>query len=272
VGFDVFQPVVMSDLSDLLGTLFARPDPAPAAAAAMAILTGTTGISLPPTPPPKPTIDVNTPTHHDPLPGLDRALQAAAPHLGAAEIAAWVAVMTDPLRHAEITTPRRVAAFVGQCAVESGGFRCLEENLNYSAGRLRQVWPQRFPTVDAANACAFKPEKLADQVYCNRLGNRDPESGDGWHFRGRGLIQVTGRANYERFAQAAGCDIEAAVQLAGTHAGAAQTAAWFWTANALNPLAESWRLDALTAKINGGSAGASERKRLCEAALHAIGP
>jgi putative chitinase len=239
IGSDAFQPVVMSDLSDLLGTLFARPDPAPAAAAAMAILNGNAGISLPPVPPQKPTIDLNIPPHHDPLPGLDRALQAAAPHLGAAEVAGWVAVMTDPLRRAEITTPRRVAAFVGQCAVESGGFRCLEENLSYSAGRMRQVWPQRFPTLDAANACAFKPEKLADQVYCNRLGNRDPESGDGWHFRGCGLIQVTGRVNYERFAHATGCDIEAAVQLAATNAGAAQTAAWFWTTNALNLPADS---------------------------------
>ena len=260
----------MNDLDDLLHRLFAFGGPSPAAAAAPAILSASPSVTVPP-PPPKPTIDPQTPPHPRPLPGLDQALRAAAPHLTPEEAAAWTAVMTEPLRRADITGSKRIAAFVGQCSVESSGFRVLEENLNYSAPRLKAVWPQRFPTDQAASACAYNPEKLADTVYCNRLGNRDPESGDGWHFRGRGLIQITGRANYERFAHAMGCDIEASVELAGTHAGAAESAAWFWTSNGLNSLADDWLLDKLTAKINGGSQGAIERERLCEAALQAIG-
>src|ERR1700722_6560573 len=133
---------------------------------------------------------------------LGAALMAVAPHLAADNRAAWVAALAGPLLKAGITTPRCVAAFLGQCAVESAGFRSMEEDLSYSAARLCVVWPTRFPTVEAAEACALQPEVLANRVYANRLGNGDEASGDGWRFRGRGLIQVTGRAAYQRFARA----------------------------------------------------------------------
>ena len=188
----------MNDLDDLLHRLFAFGGPSPAAAAATAILSASPSVTVPP-PPPKPTIDPQTPPHPRPLPGLEQALRAAAPHLTPEEAAAWTAVMTEPLGRADITGSKRIAAFVGQCSVESSGFRVLEENLNYSAPRLKAVWPQRFPTDQAASACAYNPEKLADTVYCNRLGNRDPESGDGWHFRGRGLIQITGPSGHTQY-------------------------------------------------------------------------
>jgi putative chitinase len=204
-------------------------------------------------------------------PGLDRALRAVAPHLTDAERGAWVAALAEPLLKAGITTPRCVAAFLGQCAEESGGLRDLEEDLSYSATRLCQVWPNRFPTAAAAESCALQPEVLANRVYANRMGNGDEASGDGWRFRGRGLFQITGRIAYEHFAQAMNMTLDQAVDHAATQAGAADSAAWFWTANRLNALANTWSIDLLTRKINGGTAGAAERSRLCEAALHAIG-
>src|ERR1700757_62118 len=107
---------------------------------------------------------------------LARGLAAVAPHLSDAERADWVQVLPTPLRNAAITTTNRVAAFLGQCAVESGGFRSLEEALNYSAARLCVVWPSHFPNQAAAEPCAMEPERLANTVYANRLGNGDSAS------------------------------------------------------------------------------------------------
>jgi putative chitinase len=202
---------------------------------------------------------------------LEPALRAVAPHLTDADRAAWVAVLAGPLLKADIMAPRCVAAFLGQCAVESGGFRSMEEDLSYSAARLCQVWPNRFPTMEAAEGCALQPEILANRVYASRMGNGDEASGDGWRFRGRGLIQISGRSAYERFAQSMKMTLDQAVEHAATRAGAADSAAWFWSANQLNTLANSWSVDLITRKINGGTTGAAERTRLSEAALHAIG-
>nr|WP_294544366.1 glycoside hydrolase family 19 protein [uncultured Rhodopila sp.] len=202
---------------------------------------------------------------------LDTALRAIAPHLAGGERSAWVETLSERMSTADITRSRRVAAFLGQCAVESGGFQVLEEDLSYSAARLCKVWPGRFPDADAAEACAFQPEALANDVYANRMGNGDPASGDGWHFRGRGLIQITGRTAYERFARATNMTLDQAVAHAATLAGAADSAVWFWSDNNLNKLADAWLLDAITRKINGGLTGAAERNRLCGAALHALG-
>ncbi len=203
--------------------------------------------------------------------GLDRALAAVAPHLDSTDRASWVAALTKPLLKAGITTPNALAAFLGQCSVESSGFLGLEENLSYSAARLCQVWPSRFPNATAAQVCAFQPEILANQVYADRMGNGSVQSGDGWQFRGRGLIQLSGRSNYTQFARAMNLTLNEAVQHAGTQAGAADSAAWFWSVNGLNALAKSWSIDLITRKINGGTTGAAERSRLCDAAQHAIG-
>jgi putative chitinase len=202
---------------------------------------------------------------------LDPALRAVAPTLSDRERAAWVAALTGPLLNAGITTPRCVAAFLGQCAVESAGFRDLAENMSYSIERLCQVWPARFPTVEAAAACALRPEALANRVYANRMGNGDSASGDGWRFRGRGLLQISGRTAYQNFARAMNMTLDQATEHAATRTGAADSAAWFWSTNQLNTLAETWSVDLITRKINGGTTGAAERDRQCTAALHAIG-
>jgi putative chitinase len=206
-----------------------------------------------------------------PLSGLMRGLAAVAPHMTDADRARWVVAMTGPLCRFAITTPRCLAAFLGQCAVESGGFLGLEENLSYTAARLCQVWPSRFPTTASATACAFQPEALANEVYSSRMGNGNVQSGDGWRFRGRGLIQLSGRTNYERFAAALNLGLDDAVNFASTQAGAAETAAWFWSVNGLNELAAAWSIDLITQKINGGTDAAAQRSQLCNAALHAIG-
>jgi putative chitinase len=230
--------------------LLPQSSPNPAVAAAVAVLA-----AMPPPPPDR----------------LNPALRAVAPHLTADERAAWVAALVGPLQKAAIITPRCIAAFLGQCAEESAGFHSMEEDLSYSAGRLCEVWPSRFPNTATAEACALQPEALANRVYADRMGNGDEASGDGWQFRGRGLIQITGRSAYQHFAQAMNMTLDQAVEHAATQAGAADSAAWFWTANQLNTLANSWSVDLITRKINGGTAGAAERNRLCEAALHAIG-
>jgi putative chitinase len=206
-----------------------------------------------------------------PLAGLEAAIRACAPRLTDAEVATWVDALTEPLRRNRIDTPRRIAAFLGQCAHESGGFKVMQENLNYRAERLCQVWPARFPNLATANECARNPERLANRVYANRMGNGDEASGDGWRFRGRGLIQLTGRSNYQRFASSLGCTVEDAAQQAETPRGAGESAAFFWSANSLNALADAWSIDAMTRKINGGTAGAVERRHLCDTALAAIG-
>ena len=221
------------------------------------------------TPPPVATAPAPPPPA--PLAGLDAAIRACAPRLTEPEITSWVDALTEPLRRNRIDTPRRIAAFLGQCAHESGGFKVMQENLNYRAERLCQVWPARFPNLAAANECARNPERLANRVYANRMGNGDEASGDGWRFRGRGLIQLTGRSNYQRFAASLGCSVEEAAQRAETPRGAGESAAFFWTANALSALADTWSIDAMTRKINGGTAGAAERRQLCDTALAAIG-
>ncbi len=202
---------------------------------------------------------------------LARGLRAVAPHLSAQDTDGWVQALMAPLAKSAVTTTNRIAAFLGQCSVESDGFRSLEEDLHYSAARLCAVWPNHFPNQAAAEPCAMEPERLANTVYANRMGNGDAATGDGWRFRGRGLIQITGRDTYQRFANAVGMTLDAAVDHAATRQGAADSAVWFWSSRDLNVPADSWLLEKITTSINGGSLGAAERARLCETARHAIG-
>lgn len=202
---------------------------------------------------------------------LARGVQAVAPHLTADQAVAWAQALAVPMQKASVTTPNRIGALLGQCAVESEGFRALEEDLNYSAARLCVVWPNRFPNEAAASPCARAPEQLANTVYADRLGNGNAASGDGWRFRGRGLIQITGRDNYQRFADAMGMTIDAAADHAGTQQGAADSAVWFWSTHRLNVFADSWMLEKITISINGGTEGAADRVRMCNLARQAIG-
>jgi putative chitinase len=157
----------------------------------------------------------------------------------------------------DIDTSKRQAAFIGQCAVESANFTRLQENLNYSAQRLTQVWPSRFPNISMAEPYANNPEKLADFVYAGRMGNL--QDGDGWKFHGRGLIQLTGRENYANCGSGVGVDLIDNPDLLLTPQYAVLSAGWYWNKKGLNALADTQEYGAMTRRINGGLTGLDER-------------
>ena len=163
--------------------------------------------------------------------------------------------------------PKRIAGFLAQIAHESGGFNFVKENLNYSAEGLRKVFPKYFPTDELAKAYARQPEKIANRVYANRMKNGDEASGDGFKFRGRGLIQLTGRDNYTRFAEAVNLSIDETIAYLETPNGAVASAGWFWDNNKLNQWCDKDDFVTLTKRINGGTIGLADRKHHYELAL-----
>ena len=163
----------------------------------------------------------------------------------------------------EINSALRLSHFLAQTAHESGGFRVIEENLNYSADGLSKIFPKYFRDKDP-NDYARQPEKIANVVYSSRMGNGDEASGDGYKFRGRGLIQLTGRSNYTSLAGDMGVDVEQVVEYLGTPEGAVESAAWFWHKNGLNKLADADDVVAVTKKINGGTIGLEDRQKHTE--------
>jgi putative chitinase len=171
----------------------------------------------------------------------------------------WVDPLNQTFERFNIRTPRQQAAFIGQCGHECGNFRVLEENLNYRAETLMKLWPRRFPTLEFAKQFERNPKKIANTVYANRMGNRDEASGDGYRFRGRGCIQLTGSANYYHAGKALGVDFIMQPDLVATPQYAALTAGYFWDTQKLNALAESGNNLALTKKINGGTIGLNDR-------------
>ncbi len=170
----------------------------------------------------------------------------------------WVDALNATFARFDISTPQRQAAFIGQCAHESGNFRLLEENLNYKPATMMRIWPSRFKTMDDCLICAG-PRGLANKVYANRMGNRDERSGDGYRFRGRGCIQLTGSSNYFHAGKALGVDLWADPDLVATPQYAALTAGWFWDTHKCNALADVGNWVALTRKINGGTIGLDDR-------------
>jgi len=183
----------------------------------------------------------------------------------------WYEALSKILPDYGINTVPRVAAFIAQCAHESAGFKFLQENLNYRAESLAKTFKKYFPTVEAALPYARNPEKIANRVYANRMGNGDEASGDGYKYRGRGLIQLTGYENYAFFAGSMEIDIDEAVEYLGTFEGAVQSACWFWETNNLNTWADKKDILTLTKKINGGTIGLEDRKKHYEHALHVLG-
>ena len=159
-----------------------------------------------------------------------------------------------------ITSVERVAAFLAQCGHESADFTTLKENLNYSAEGLSKVFPKRFPSVDAAQPYHRQPEKIANKIYADRMGNGPEASGDGYKFRGRGAIQLTGKENYTKFANSIGKSLDETVAYTETLAGAIESACWFWNTNKLNDLADKKDIVGLTKRINGGTIGLEDRK------------
>jgi putative chitinase len=171
----------------------------------------------------------------------------------------WYQALVNNLPQYDIHTPERVAAFIAQCAHESGGFKRLKENLNYKWESLRRVFPKYFPTDDVAQEYAHKPEQIANRIYGSRMGNGDESSGDGFRYCGRGLIQLTGRNNYTKFAESMGMAVEEVPALLETYDGAVKSACWFWSSNNLNQWADASDILTLTKRINGGTIGLEDR-------------
>ena len=175
------------------------------------------------------------------------------------EAETWSMNLCNILPRYEITTPLRIAAFLAQCGHESNGFIILRENLNYSAIGLLAIWPSRF-TPGIANLYAKMPIKIANRVYADRMGNGPEGSGDGWKYRGRGLIQLTGKRNYLEFAKAIGLRFEEIIPYMETKAGALESACWYWTVNKLNAIADTGDVRKMTKAINGGLNGIEDRQ------------
>ena len=170
----------------------------------------------------------------------------------------WYQALVNELPKYEITTVPRVAMFMAQTAHESGNFTALTENLNYKAEGLTRIWPKRFPP-DIAAQCAHNQEAIANRAYCDRMGNGPEESGDGWKFHGRGLIQLTGRASYTKFAQMTGRDLDDAVAYCETPDGAVESACFFWKEEKLNAPSDAGNIEHVTRIINGGTLGIEDR-------------
>lgn len=171
----------------------------------------------------------------------------------------WVDALNETFQRFDISTPVRQASFIGQCGHECANFKVLEENLNYRAETLMKLWKSRFPTIEIANEYARNPKKIANKVYSSRMGNRDEASGDGYRFRGRGCIQLTGHANYFHAGQACGEDFVMQPDLVATPKYAAMTAGWFWNTHKINQFADRQDFTLMTKKINGGTIGLDDR-------------
>lgn len=173
----------------------------------------------------------------------------------------WADALCAILPRYGINTALRLAAFLAQCGHESEGFTAIRENLNYSAHALAVTWPKRFPW-EVAEAYAHQPELIANRAYAGRLGNGPEDSGDGWRYRGRGVIQITGRDNYFTFAHVVGRPFAEIVTYLETRAGAVESACWYWRSRGLNAYADRSDMLTLTKRINGGTLGLADRTAL----------
>lgn len=203
-------------------------------------------------------------------------LAAFLPGLTLERVTVWCAALNGAAASFEIHSRERWAAFLAQIAHESAGLTQLEERLSYSAERLCAVWPRRFPTLESARPYARNPEALANRVYANRMGNGAEATGDGWRFRGRGLIQLTGRSNYQACARGIGLAVDARPDWLLEPLAAALSAAWYWSTRGCNELAdvsvenpEAFRK--ICQIVNGGLVGIEDRTRLWQLARQSLG-
>lgn len=173
----------------------------------------------------------------------------------------WFKALAEHLPQFEINTPARVAGFISQCQHESGDFNLLQENLNYGAKGLRGTFGKYFPTDEVAVQYERKPEMIANRVYSSRMGNGDETSGEGWKYRGRGLLQLTGKSNYTQCSKDLFGDdtLVEDPDLLRTPEYAVLSACWFWKKNNLNAICDTGDVVALSKRINGGTIGLDDR-------------
>src|SRR6056300_2114304 len=191
---------------------------------------------------------------------------------GNKEVSSWHEAMVEYFPKFEITTAPRVAAFIAQCGHESRNFTVLTENLNYSAEALNSIFPKYFKRAGRdAQEYHRQPEKIANVIYANRMDNGDADSGDGWRFRGGGILQLTGRYNYTEFGKAVDMSPEEAVDYVRTKKGALDSACWFWDTNSLKKYCDDQDIVGATKRINGGTIGLDDRKKHYMHALDVLG-
>jgi len=198
-------------------------------------------------------------------------LSALCPGLNSDALASYCSALALDLPKAQITTPLCVAHFMAQTAHESAGYSQLREKLNYSASALSSLFAKYFVGIDV-NSYARQPEKIANRIYANRMGNGNEQSGDGWAYRGRGIIQLTGKANYQAFSQDWGLDVVSQPDLVATDPLlAVASGCWYWQKRNMNAAAEADDLSKVTKLINGGSNGIEDRARLLGIAKQQMG-
>ena len=180
----------------------------------------------------------------------------------------WLDPLNETFAKYDISTPKRQACFIGQCMHESGGFKILQENLNYSATALMRTWPSRFPDLETADKYAHNPQMIASKVYAGRMGNETPE--DAAVYIGRGLIQLTGKENYANCGLGIGVDLLGHPDWLSTPKYAALSAGWFFNKKALNQLSDVMDIETMTKRINGGTIGLDDRKAKINMALNAL--
>lgn len=212
---------------------------------------------------------------------LDTAkLRAVMPHMPQTRAELWLPPLVAATAEFKINTPDRLAAFLAQIAHESAELSRVIESLNYSASGLRRTWPKRFPSDKIAASYARQPQKIANFVYANRMGNGPPSSGDGWRYRGRGPIQNTGKDAYVRLSKALCLPLVEQPELLEQPGPGARAAGWFWLSRGLNQMADvlpgQTAADSLvdfkviTQSINGGLNGLADRLEFWERAKRAF--
>lgn len=199
-------------------------------------------------------------------------LQAAMPKITPENVTRFLGPINDVISKYQIDTAQRLSCFLAQLAHESVSLSRMEEGLSYSsADRLCRIFPKHFPTQESALPYVRQPEKLANKVYANRMGNGDTTSGDGYRYRGRGPMQLTGKSNYAWFARETGADAVNNPDLVKQPDVGMLSAGWFWNVRALNPLADAGDMLAITRKINGGTNGLEDRLHNWTLAKKALG-
>jgi len=184
----------------------------------------------------------------------------------------WVDPLNKILEKYEINTAERIAGFISQVGHESNNFKVLKENLNYSADGLNKIFPKYFKNAGRdAQEYHRQPEKIANVVYASRMGNGDTASGEGYKFRGRGAIQLTGKNNYSAFAKAVNMSLDEVIDYLSTKAGALESACWYWNSRNINAAADACDIVKMTKLVNGGTIGLEDRKRHYKHALEVLG-
>lgn len=183
----------------------------------------------------------------------------------------FVEPLAKTCEYYEINTPQRIAAFIAQTAHESGGYKFIKENLNYSADGLQKIFKKYFPNAELAQQYARQPEKIANRVYASRMGNGDEASGDGWRYCGRGVIQLTGKFNYTKLSEDLEMSLDETVSYLETPEGAVISGGWFWNRNKLNAIIDKGDFVMLTKRINGGTIGLADRQHHYDIALKILG-